>query len=51
MNRNDTIMNLAEAMGINVKRDDYKSQYDSSTGTYYCKNERKTDQSALLRLA
>ena len=52
MDRTATIQDLAEAMGLQVKRSDYKSQYDMSTGTYYCDGRKKPErQNMLMRLA
>ena len=52
MDRTATIQDLAEAMGLQVKRSDYKSQYDMSTGTYYCDGKKKPErQNMLMRLA
>ncbi len=36
MDRTETILNLAAAMGINVQKELQKNQYNASTGTYYC---------------
>ncbi len=41
MDRESTIINLAAAMGIEVHKEQYESQYDSSTGTYYCNVKNK----------
>ena len=51
MDRAATIQDLAEAMGLPVKRNDYKSQYDTSTGTYYCKDKKKPEHQGRMIFA
>ncbi len=41
MDRTDTIISLAGAMGIKVQKEKkYNSKYDYNTGTYYCNREK-----------
>ena len=51
MNRKETILELALAMGLNVKKSDYDSNYNTSTGTYYCQDDQKSSKQGNKRLA
>lgn len=44
MDRTDTIISLAGAMGIKVQKEkEYNFKYDHSTGTYYCNREKSNN--------